>query len=113
LEGLAVSASSGGGAGDVSAEQARASIRNGIHFEPDDTGRLIGPKTARSYGLKPTMYYKQAALFVAYLREANPEAFKATRIQIENGAAFRESWRHNYGRTIFELWQNFQKSIAA
>ena len=59
------------------------------------------------------MYYRQAGLFVEYLREADPEAFKAALIQIENGSRFGESWRNCYGRTIFELWRNFQQSNAA
>jgi hypothetical protein len=113
LEGLAVSVSSGEGAGDVTAEQAQAAIRGGMRFEPDDSGRIIGPKTAHNYGLEPRMYYRQAGLFVDYLRKVNPQAFEAALVGVINGISFREVWPTYYGRTILELWQSFERTIQA
>lgn len=72
LEGVAVYVSSGGGAETVTAEQAEAAIRNATRFEPDDSGRIIGHKTAHSYSLEPHMYYRQAGLFVESLTASKP-----------------------------------------
>ncbi len=113
LEGLAVSVSSGGGAGDITAEEAQTALENGNRFEPDDSGSIIGPKTAHNYGLEPKMYYRQAGLFVDYLQKTNPHAFEAALVGVLNGASFREVWPMHYGRTIADLWQSFEKSIRA
>lgn len=108
LEGLAVSVSSGGGAENVTAAQAEAAIRSAARFEPDDSGRIVGHKTAHNYGLEPHMYYRQASLFVEHLQNTNPRAFEATMVDILKGVSFREAWLQHYGRTISELWQSFE-----
>ena len=113
LEGIAVSLSSGGGAENVTEVQAQASIRNAARFAPDDSGRIIGHRTAHNYGLEPQMYYRQAGLFADYLRKTNPGAFEGSLLDILNGASFRDVWPKHYGHTISELWGNFEKSIGA
>src|SRR6266540_5914366 len=113
LEGLAVSVSDGGGAENVTKEQAQAAIRRAVKFGPDDTGRIIGHKTAHNYGLEPQMYYRQAGLFVEYLRKTDPSAFEAALVDVLNGAGFRDTWVKRYGRTLSELWLSYEKSIGA
>lgn len=113
LEGLAVSVSSGGGAENVTVEQAQMAIRNGLKFEPDDSGRLLGPKSARSYGLEPHMYYRQANVFVDYLNNLNPVGFEAALKDVLNGTSFQEVWKKHYGQSILELWLRFEKSLSA
>ena len=112
LEGIAVSVSSGGGAENVTEVQALASIRKAVRFAPDDSGRIIGHKTAHNYGLEPQMYYRQASLFVEYLQKTNSGAFEGSLVDIVNGASFREVWPKHYGHTISDLWRNFEKSIG-
>src|SRR5882672_5268265 len=111
LEGIAVSVSSGGGAENVTRVQGQVSIRNAVRFVPDDSGSIIGHKTAHNYGLEPQMYYRQASLFVEYLQKANPSAFEGSLVDIVNGASFREVWPKHYGHTISELWRRFERSI--
>ena len=113
LEGLAVSVSSGAGAENVTAEQARAAIRKGHRFEPEDSGRLSGPRNAHSYGMRPHMYYRQAGLFVAYLRNTSPTGFEAALTDVLNGDSFQAVWQKHYGRDISELWQSYEKDIGA
>jgi transcriptional regulator GlxA family with amidase domain len=108
LEGLAVSVSSGGGAETVSAAQAQAHMRTAARFEPDESGSILGHKTAHDYGLEPHMYYRQASLFVEYLRDTSPPAFAATLRDILAGERFGEAWRKRYGRTLAELWRGFE-----
>jgi len=113
LEGLAVSVSDGGGAENVTKEQAQAAIRRAVKFGPDDTGRIIGHKTAHNYGLEPQMYYRQTGLFVEYLKKTDPSAFEAALVDVLNGASFRDTWVKHYGRTLSELWLSYEKSIGA
>lgn len=113
LEGVAVAVSSGGGAEDVAADQAEMAIRNATRFEPDDSGRIVGHKTASSYGLQPHMYYRQASLFVEYLRNTNPKGFQAALLDLLDGGSFREIWPRHYGQDISELWRSYAKSIGA
>lgn len=113
LEGIAVSSSSGGGAETVTPEQAQMAIRNANRFEPDDSGRIIGHKTAHNYGLEPHMYYRQASVFVEYLSKTNPQGFGAALKDVLNGNSFRDVWQQHYGQNIFELWRSYEKSIGA
>lgn len=107
LEGLAVSVSSGGGAENVTSEQAQAAIRKGLRFEPDNSGRLIGPKSAHSYGLEPHMYYRQANIFVEYLSGTNPKGFEAAIQDLLIGTKFGDIWKKHYGQSILDLWLGF------
>ena len=59
------------------------------------------------------MYYRQAGMFVEYLQKADPGAFARSLADILDGASFREVWPKHYGRTISELWRNFEISFAA
>jgi hypothetical protein len=112
LEGLAVSVSSGGGAENVSVEQAQTAIRETLRFKPEDTGRLI-PRSAHSYGLEPHMYYRQASDFVDYLCKNNPNGFEAALKDVLNGDSFRDVWPKHYGKNIQILWLQYLVDIGA
>lgn len=112
-EGLAVYVSNGGGAENVSAESARAAIDHGKHFVPEATQSWFGPKHAASYGLEPHMYYRQAALFVGYLRETNPAAFERLIKSIATGTRFDESVRTAYREPLDHLWAGFLVQIKS
>ncbi len=111
LEGMAVSVSSGGGAEEVTSAQARIAMRGTVRFRPEDSGSITGHKTAHDYGLEPHMYYRQASLFVQYLQRVNPEAFHAALLSVLHGARFRQVWPKSYGRSISELWREFQGEL--
>lgn len=113
LEGLAVVASSGGGAESVTREQARTAMRKAVQFKPDESGSIFGHKYAHNYGLEPHMYYRQAGLFVEYLNKSSPDAFKDALVDILNGDSFRDVWPKYYGRTISELWSGYTNSFGA
>jgi hypothetical protein len=110
LEGIAVVTSSGGGAENVTEQQARAAIRDAVLFEPDGAGSIFGHKVAHDYGLEAHMYYRQAGLFVEYLIESDPAAFRAALVDVLNGGRFTDTWLRHYGRTIPELWSSFVES---
>jgi hypothetical protein len=110
-EGLAVAVSSGGGAENVTAAQAQAAIQKAVSFTPDAAGSIFGARTAHNYGLEPHMYYRQASLFVDYLRKSKPESFRTALVDILKGASFRQVWPKYYGLTISELWSSYEKGI--
>ena len=63
-EGYATFVSGGGGAETGTAADATEALLRGARFEPDAAQWFLFPKNAASYGLRPHMYYRQAALFV-------------------------------------------------
>ena len=112
-EGLAVEVSGGGGAEKVTNEQAIAAIKTGNYFKPREESSLFGHKYASDYGLKPQMYYRQSNLFVHYLINQNPDAFKNAYLALIKGAEFKDIWALNYGKPIHELWQEFLNHVQA
>lgn len=109
-EGLATFVSDGGGAETVSAETATAAVRQGKHFEPEDSQSVIFPKSAASYGLDPHMYYKQASLFVGFMRASDPIAFEKMLRAIETKLGFSQAIESSYHETLFSIWQRFLSS---
>lgn len=113
LEGLAVEVSGGGGAERVSDAEAIKSIQSGVHFTPREESDNFGHKYAHDYGLKPHLYYRQSNLFVRYLKEINPDAFKRSYLSLIDGKEFSEIWLENYGKRIPDLWADYLRLINA
>ena len=107
LEGLAVLVSHGGGAENVSSEAALESISQGRHFVPESSQSWLRPKNASSYGLDAHMYYRQAALFVGFIRDENPQAFESLIKAIAARANFAEAVKTAYGKSLGDLWGEF------
>ena len=112
-EGLAVEVSGGGGADKVSDIQAIMAIKSGMYFTPREESNLFGHKYANDFGLKPQMYYRQCNLFVRYLINQNPEAFKDVYLTLIKGVAFKDVWVLTYGQSIPELWQGYLNYVQA
>ncbi len=107
-EGLAVYASDGGGAEYITKEEAKKAIVSGEMFTPNKTGSLLFQKTAYSFGLKPHMFYRQAGLFISWLKMKNKQSFEAIILNIQAGEeTFEEAMLSAYGVGILELWSNF------
>jgi len=56
--------------------------------------------------------YRQAAMFVAWLRERDPKAFVQLLLRIENGASFRDSFHASYATSPSEQWRNFVSRLS-
>lgn len=106
-EGLAVFVSDGGGAETVPPQAALAAISQGKHFVPEASQSRLFPKSAASYGLAPHMYYRQAGLFVGFMRDENPRAFERTIKAIAAGTPFADAIRSEFGRPLPALWNAF------
>jgi hypothetical protein len=121
-EGLAVVVSGGGGAELVSEEEARSAIQRGEQIAIDDAGSLqnllAGIRFDRAPATKtPSWYpvvlaYRQAGMFVNYLRESDGPAFDRMMSSILDGRAFAEAVDVGYHQDVRSLWQQFIKSSA-
>jgi hypothetical protein len=120
-EGLAVMVSGGGGAELVSEEEARAAIERGEQIAIDDAGSLQNPIDIRfdraPAETTPSWYpvvlaYRQAGMFVNYLREADGSAFDRMMSAILDDRAFVEAVDVGYHDDVRSLWQQFIKPRA-
>ena len=118
-EGLAVTVSNGGGAELVSEEEARATIQRGEQIVIDDTGSLQNLSEVRfdraPAKQTPSWYpvvlaYRQAGVFVNYLRESDRLAFERMLNAIIDGHAFAEAVTVGYHDDVRSLWQKFKSS---
>lgn len=106
-EGLAVAVSNGAGAEACTPAEATSSLLAGKHFNPAEAGSLLANQTASSYGLPPPVFYRQAGMFVQYLREQNPSAFETALKDVLSGKDFQQSFSGAYGRPIASQWPGF------
>jgi hypothetical protein len=130
-EGLAVMVSAGGGAELVSEEEALAAIRRGEQIVIDDDGGVLARATGlsrmaslgsdirleRAPANKPAWYpvvlaYREAGMFVTYLRESDGPAFDRMMNAILDGSAFSEAMTVAYHDDLRSRWQRFTKSSS-
>jgi hypothetical protein len=117
-EGLAVMVSGGGGAELVSEDQARAAIQRGERIVINDSGSLTDwadLRVAEEPANKPPWYpvvlgYREAGMFVNYLRESDRSAFDRMMNAILDGRLFVEAVGFGYREDVRSLWEKFIKS---
>ena len=117
-EGLAVMLSSGGGAELVSEDEARAAIQRGEKMVIDDAGglsNLTDVRLEKETGNRPSWYpvvlaYREAGMFVNYLRESDGPAFDRMMNAILDDRPFTEAVTVGYHNDVRSLWQKFIKS---
>jgi hypothetical protein len=117
-EGLAVMVSGGGGAEAVSEDEARAAIQRGEKIVINDDDRLlkwIDIPLAKEPENKPSWYpvvlaYREAGMFVGYLRESDRPGFDRMMNAILDGRPFREAVTLGYHDDVRSLWDKFLKT---
>jgi len=117
-EGLAAYVSGGGGAEHVSEAEAAKAIAAGIMLEPTDSRSwLINDTTGpfRKSGMPEAahMFYRQSMMFIAYLKQSDPQAFRALLLDIEDGADFAHAFSSAYGNGVKSVWAEFAGSVSA
>ncbi len=112
-EGLAVWVSGGGGAEQVTKEEARAAICEGKHFIPDARGSLFFPHTAHDFNLSRPMFYQQAGLFVEWLHDRNEQNFKNVLSLLSQGINVGTAIYRSYGISLEEAWHIFVQEMSA
>ena len=117
-EGLAAYVSGGGGAEHVSEAEAAKAIAAGHTLEPADSGTWLTYNTAgpfRALG-KPKathMFYRQSMMFVAYLKQRDPKAFRGMLLALEDGAEFAHAFSSAYDAGVKSLWAEFAAAVSA
>ncbi len=120
-EGLAVMVSGGGGAEFVSEEEARAAIERGETIAIDDTQSLstllLGVRFERAPpGATPShrtvMAYRQAGMFVSWLRNSDAPGFGRMMDAILDGRPFGAAVDAGYHQDVQSLWQKFAGASA-
>jgi hypothetical protein len=117
--GTRVMISGGGGAELVSEEEARIAIQRGEVIAMDDAGSLqsLGDIRFHSAPIKtaPSWYpvvmaYRQAGMFVNYLRESDAPAFERMMNAILDGRPFAEAWPSATIRTFVAFGNNSHRT---
>ena len=119
-EGLGVMVSDGGGAEEVSVADARDAIRWGDHIVVNDAGSLFDwvairmeqPPEVPDTSRRIEMAYRQAGMFVAFLRDTSPAAFDAMMRAILDGRPFAEAVQAGYQTDLQALWLRFVQSTS-
>ncbi len=117
-EGLAVMLSGGGGAELVSEDDARAAIQRGEKIVINDAGGLskwIDVPLEKEPANRPPWYpvvlaYREAGMFVNYLRESDRPAFDRMMNAILDGRPFTEAVAVGYHDDVRSLWEKFIRS---
>src|SRR5215471_15147190 len=117
-EGLAVMLSEGGGAELVNEDEARAAIQRGERLVIDDAGsltKLTDVQLEKIPANTPPWYpvvlaYREAGMFVSYLRDSNRPAFDRLMNAILDDRPFTEAVAVDYDGDVRSLWQKFTRS---
>jgi len=114
-EGLAVTVSGGGGDEYVSQREAQRAIDRGQHIDIDDTGSFLN-LTEIGFARAPTgitpshrtvMAYRQAHMFVQFLRDFDNAGFDRMMNAILDNRPFADAVRVGYQDNIQSLWKRF------
>lgn len=122
-EGLAVMASNGGGAEGVSEEQAAQAIRDGYRILLD--GRRWIDFAALGFEREPPrdptknpltqrqrLAYRQAGMFVGWLRVRDGAAFHQLLRALEGGEPFEGAFRSAFEESAPSLWRRFVSGLS-
>lgn len=106
-EGLAALASNGGGADYASDAEARADIRAGRHFDPAQRDSETLRHLADHWRVSPYTFYRQAMLFLQYLRASSERRFDEFLLAVEDNQDFDLAFGNAYNMTLSEAGKRF------
>lgn len=112
-EGYPTLVSGGGGAGDVTVDNAVFALVHGRHFEAEDSATLLAPHKWEYFKLPAPMFYRQSALLVAYLQRRDPAAFARMIAAVAARTPFGDAVRGAYGQPLAVLWQDFRSGLRS
>ena len=111
-EGLATFVSGGAGAGRVSEEEAKKSIRSGSHLLPHNSGRYFKRKeTVGDLRYLTFAFYRQSMMFVTFLEKTDPIGFQNVIEAILAGSKFETVWEPKYGASVADLWATYTRNL--
>lgn len=110
-EGMATWAS-GDGAGTLHEPNVRYVIRLGKHFEPIEVQPWWRPFQEAPKGVTRAAYYEQARMFVRFMHDIDPQAFRRLLDRLGAREPFGEAVVAAYGRPLAALWRDFIASLS-
>ena len=110
-DGLALHIADGGNEVAATDKDAITWLNTLKRLSPDNSGTLLYRKTAEDYGLDQKMYNAQTRLFVNYLQQRNPNAFRTVMVDLHRGKSFQELWLAHYRQSLLQLWLDFLDSV--
>ncbi len=122
VEGLAVTVSNGGGAQRVSIEEAEREIVAGHAIDTPDEAYFFGnlglnPPPPRLEDEDPRlrmhMAYRQAGLFVSFLRAQDRQGFKNLLDRLTTGERFKPAFEASFGAGVTAMREGFLRAVAA
>jgi len=112
-EGLATLVSGGGGAEDVTDDDARRALAAGRAFRPDTSASVWHRGTTPgSAGLPAHLFYREAELFLAHTAR-DAEGWRRFLARIEEGEALGPAFTAVYGDPLEDAWDRFTAEIRA
>ena len=111
-EGLAVDASGGGGAEMAPPALAAQSAREHKLFSQLDESCWVRD-SAQRVGLDWPTFYRQAGMFVGWLRERDPLAFDRTLANLRRGEGLAHAIELSYAEPPAALWQAWRGTLEA
>jgi hypothetical protein len=110
-EGLATLISNGGGTGDITDDTARSLILEGKQFSPVEHENFIFPSSFENQDISLWIQYRQAMLFVSFLREKDTIMFHRLIKDISQGIEFKNAISVAYDQSVPDLWNLFINKI--
>jgi len=107
-EGLANIIAGSGGEG-VTEDMAIQAIKEGRHFYLQDRGGHFKSlsKIIVEAGLTGPMFHMQNKMFVSYIKNINPEAFKQLVIALQKGDKFSRAFLNHFKMNPEQIWKRF------
>lgn len=112
-EGLAVDVSSGGGAEGVTEVDAWRAILQGHTLVPATDQSVWDRRGASAFGLDAHMFYRQAGMFVTYMRSMDRARFRTFLAAVEDGDSIDSALRQAYGMSADTMWRRFKSEGRA
>jgi hypothetical protein len=111
-EGLANIVAGSGGEG-ISEDLAIQAIKQGRQMPLIEKGGLLKSlsRIIGEAGLTGPMYHRQNKMFVGYLKDSNPTAFRSLLLEVLEGGVFLTSFQKNYFASPQEMWDRFQSRL--
>jgi hypothetical protein len=111
-EGLGVWSSGGGGAEKITVADAQQSIRDGRVFYPLAEPVLFEGNPARQYDIDWPTFYRQSGMFVEYLHDTYPGAFRSMLAALREKRALPDAVQQAYGQSLETLWKQWLASVS-
>lgn len=111
-EGLAAWVSNGGGADYASEDEARKALRQGRAFDPATLDSPSMRHRADFWKLSPYLFYREAMMFVAHLKQSGEASFRDFLLRIEDRQDFAQAFASTYNMTLEEAGHQFLNAFG-